>query len=418
MASERGRVSEAERDPRWLLGSLTLATFVASASTISITPFLLDLARDLSSNLAAVSGLVAAQNLTWGVGSLAAGLICDRVGRKPVLLGGLLVLGATSLGVASATSFGWVAAWRALGGVFGGAFISAAFTAASDLAPPAGRGRALGWIMVGQSLSLVLGVPLLTLFAAFGGWRGALAVHAGVSLVAALPIGLLIPGGRGARLAPAVPAREVLRLVRPRVAALLVSSTLERVCYCGVVVFLPTFLLTTYGVSLQVLAVALALVSVGNLVGNVLGGQLSDRLPARPLTFGASMTAAGALALPLLFWHPAMALSVGLGFAYTLVNALGRPALFASISTVSNEARGSILGLNITFTSWGWILATGAGGWLIAGPTGFGGLGMLTLAAGVLGAALAVASWVGAQRVPQPAAIVARSVPAQSTAAR
>ena len=75
------------------------------------------------------------------------------------------------------------------------------FAAVSDRVAPAQRGRALGWVITGQSLSLVVGVPLVTLLGALGGWRVAIGVHAGTALVAAAAIWLSVPGGRGAALA-------------------------------------------------------------------------------------------------------------------------------------------------------------------------------------------------------------------------
>ena len=78
-----------------------------------------------------------------------------------------------------------------------------------------------------------------------------------------------------------------------------------------------------------------------------------------------------------MLWQPGIALSVALGFAYSLANAAGRPALMATLSEVPTEVRGAILGLNITMSSVGWLGAAALGGWLVA-RYGFGGLGVLT----------------------------------------
>ena len=93
-----------------------------------------------------------------------------------------------------------------------------------------------------------------------------------------------------------------------------------------------------------------------------------------------------------MLWQPGLAASVGLGFAYSLANAVGRPPLMAALSEVSSEARGAILGLNITTGSVGWLSATALGGWLIT-RFGFGSLGVFSAVAALVGAALAVASW-------------------------
>jgi predicted MFS family arabinose efflux permease len=84
-------------------------------------------------------------------------------------------------------------------------------------------------------------------------------------------------------------------------------------------------------------------------------------------------------------------MSIGLGFVYTLVNATGRPALLTVLSEVSPQARGAVLGLNITFSSFGWLGATALGGFIV-GLSGFGGLALLTFGFGLVGAVLSLAS--------------------------
>ena len=118
----------------------------------------------------------------------------------------------------------------------------------------------------------MVGVPLVTLLGAFGGWRVAMATQASTALIAAAAVWLAVPGG------VAVPgalgqSRVGLRgLLGTRILALLLASTMERTCFATMAVYLSAFLITTYGVPMQTLALALALVSLGNLAGNLLGG--------------------------------------------------------------------------------------------------------------------------------------------------
>lgn len=375
-----------------MLSVFSLGAFLASSSSIAISPFLLNMASDLNTDLAAVGNLVAFQSLTWGFASLLAGAASDRLGRKPLLVVGLLILMVSGLAVSASPTYAWVAIWRLVGGVGGGTFMGAVFAAAADHFPPAERGRSLGWVITGQSLSLVLGVPIMTLLGAWGGWRGAIGLHASVVLVAALAVWLIVPGAPAHRAKRPPASGSVLRLLGPKVISLLVAGTAERICYGAVAVFLPTFLLTVYGVTFQELALGLVVVALGNLVGNVVGSQLSDRVPSRPLMSAISLLATGAMALPVLLLQPGLLPSVALGFLYTFVDALVRPPLFASMSEISSRSRGAVMGVNITFSSLGWLGATMVGGWLITG-WGFGALGSLAAVAGVLGAVAATLSW-------------------------
>jgi DHA1 family inner membrane transport protein len=375
-----------------MLVVLAIGGLLATANTVGITPFLLDIARDLHTDLGAAGNLVALQSLTWGLVSLFAGAASDRFGRRPLLILGLLILVISGVGVATADSYAWTAVWRLIGGLGGGTFMGTVFATVTDHFPAAERGRSLGWVVTGQSLALVLGVPAMTLAGSLSGWRGAVFAHALVVLGCGVAVWFLVPGQSGRPVGRPLPLSSLARLVGPRVLALLLAVSAERMCYAAVAVFLPTYLLTRYAIDAPHLALGLLLVALGNLVGNLVGGYLSDRLPAPQAVAAFSLAAAGAMALPVLAWSPAVEVSIGLGFVYTLVNATGRPALLTVLSAVSNEARGAVMGLNITFASLGWLGATALGG-VVVGVAGFGGLALLTFVFGLLGAVLSVASW-------------------------
>ncbi|MFN8632742.1 MAG: MFS transporter [Chloroflexota bacterium] len=372
-----------------MLTSLMVAMYLGNVSAIAMTPFLLDIGRELEADLGAMGVLLSVGSITWAVVSIFAGVVSDRFGRRPVLLAGLVGLALAPLGLA-ATSVYWLAiVARFLGGFGGGSFMGTAFATAADAVPASERGRALGWLITGQSLALVIGVPMVAYVASFIGWRGSLAIQGVAIVVAAVLVWLAVPGQSSAKKAEAGPPVNPLTLLTPRVLALLSANTMERVCYGGVAVFLATYLVTTYGVSLELLAVGLGVVALGNLFGNVVGGELSDRLPSRTALAALSLLGTGALALPLLLWQPGLWPSVALGFVYMVVNAVGRPTLVASVSEVSDEARGAMLGANMTFASFGWLGAQALGGWLI-GTMGFPVFGLLTASAGVVGAILTV----------------------------
>ena len=380
------------RLPWGMLMTLAVVTFLVTGSAVSIAPFLLDIARDLGSTLAAVANLVALMSISWGVVSVTAGAASDRVGRRPVLVAAVLTLGAARLGLALSHGYGAAMLWQLLAGVGGGGYMGTVFATVSDHVAPAQRGRALGWVITGQSLSLAVGVPLVTLLGALGGWRVAIASHAVTALVAAAATWLVVPGGsHGSTRVDRARAR-LRDLLNAKIVALLLANTMERTCFAAMAVYLATFLLTTYGVGMHALALALALVALGNLAGNVLGGWLADRVTARPLVFAVASTVTGVVALPLMVWHPGVALSVALGFAYSLANAAGRPAVMATLSEVPSAARGAVLGLNVTMSSVGWLGAASLGGWLVA-AYGFASLGVLTAAASAAGTLLAVAAW-------------------------
>jgi len=374
--------------PWLLLAAACLGSFAASASGTTRAPFLLDMARDLSVNLVLVANLVSMTATAWGVMSLVAGMASDRWGRRPFLIGGPIGLSLCMAGVVQAADFTGVAVWATLGGACCGIFTGVIFAEVAARVAASHRGRALSWVMSGQSLTLVVGVPLAAWAGASIGWRGWHVALAGFGAAAALSLWAATVPDPAKRLPRrAAPDGPRGRLSLP-VMMLLAISVTERVCYGLVVVYFATFLLEQYKVGLEAVALPLALVAVGNIVGTAIGGQLADRVRNRLGLFGTCMAATAAAGLALFAWRPDIVVSVVLGFAYVFINALGRPCLMAALAEVPEDVRGTVMGLNGTSASVGWVGAAALGGWMIA-TWGFAGFGPLSAALALLGAALA-----------------------------
>jgi len=380
-----------------MLVALAAATFVVTSTGSGMAPFLTAIAGDLATSVPVVANLFSIQAVMWGVTSLVAGTVSDRLGRRVILVAGIALLGLTRVGFAASSSYAELVVWQLVSGVGGGAFMGIVFAAVSDHVPAGARGRALSWVITGQSLSLVVGVPLVTLLGSVAGWRGAIAVHGAAVVLTAVAVWFALPPDP--RRAAQAHGRKawVAALAQPRLLALLAAGTTERVCFGALAIYLPTFLQRSYAVSLGPLALALALVALGNLAGNVAGGRIADRVRVRGRVFAVASLLTAFLAAPTLMWAPGLAISVALGFAYSFVNATSRPSLMATLAEVPGEVRGAVFGLTVTMASMGWLLAGSVGAGLIA-TGGFAGLGIFCSAMALAGAGLALASTRGGAR--------------------
>lgn len=374
--------------PWALLAACCLGMFAASSSGTTRAPFLIDMARDLEASLPLVANLMAITSVAWGIASLFAGAGSDRWGRRPFLIGGPLCLALCMVGLSTSASFLEAAAWSALGGGCAGAFTGVLMAEASARTMDRQRGRALGWVMAGQSLTLLVGVPAAAWIGTYVGWRGVNLCVAGLAVFAALCLFLTtlrpVDGPRAA----GAPRPTFRAAMSGPVMRLLVMGTAERICYGLTAVYFATFLQTTYNLSLGEVALPLAIFALGNILGTVLGGQMADRLRDRLLTFAGAMFGSAVAALVLFGWTPGLFASVALGFGYVLVNAIARPSLMAAMANVPDEVRGTVLGLNVTSASVGWLGAAALGGWMMA-EFGFAGFGPLAAGIAVAGGALA-----------------------------
>ncbi|MEO8158133.1 MAG: MFS transporter [Betaproteobacteria bacterium] len=374
-----------------MLIALCAAVFFVTSAGASLAPFLNLIAGDLDTTLPAVAHLFSVQALTWGIASLVAGVISERFGQRMILVGGIALLGVMRLGFSTADSYGAAVVWQILSGIGGGAFMGIVYAVVSEHVTPDIRGRAMSWVITGQSLSLVLGVPLVTLLGAIGGWRSAIATHGTCVLICAIIARLATPPDPARQPHAARPRVPYAALFNPRLMALLAAGTTERMCFAVIAIFLPAYLQHTYDTALGGLALVLGLVAAGNLIGNILGGRIADRTRKRARLFAIGSALTAVVVLPLMAWHPGLGVSVTLGFVFSFVNAAGRPSLMATLAEMPAEMRSTLFGLNITMASMGWLLAGSVGGWLIA-VSGFAGLGVFCALVAALGCGLALFS--------------------------
>src|SRR5262249_48479486 len=130
---------------------------------------------------------LAAGNVGLLLGSTGAGLLGDRAGRKPMLIGCVTVFGVFSLLSALVSSPMQLASVRLLTGLGLGGGIPLAIALVSDLAPPAVQGRLVILMSVGVPIGFPLGGLLASQLVPLFGWP-AIFVLGGVLPLAMVPL--------------------------------------------------------------------------------------------------------------------------------------------------------------------------------------------------------------------------------------
>ncbi|WP_343594287.1 MFS transporter, partial [Paracidovorax wautersii] len=165
--------------------------------------------------VAQAGGLVALFATVVAVCGPAMVLWLSRLDRRKVLAACLLVFSLCSLLSAWAPSFGALMALRVPSALLHPVFFSAAFAAAVSLYPPQRAAHATSMAFLGTTLGLVLGVPLATWIEATLSYEASFYFCAGVSLVAAVGVWIMLPPRPEAR--PQAPGAVLAVLRRPAV---------------------------------------------------------------------------------------------------------------------------------------------------------------------------------------------------------
>jgi MFS family permease len=129
-------------------------------------------------SLAQVGVLAAAYPAIWAVGQIGTGALSDRVGRKPLIVAGMLLQAAAIAVIAAGSGFNvWLAAAAVLG--LGTALVYPTLIAAvADVAEPSWRGAAVGVYRLWRDLGFAAGAIVAGLIADAAGIAAAIWVVA------------------------------------------------------------------------------------------------------------------------------------------------------------------------------------------------------------------------------------------------
>ena len=326
--------------------------------------------------------------LTQALLQLPLGMLSDRIGRKKVIYGGLLLFAIGSFVAAGAHDIVTLTIGRV---IQGSGAISAAITALlADLTREENRTRAMA--MIGMSIGTTFAVSLVLgpVLAQYIGVNGIFALTGALSLAALVGVWLIIPDPAISRFHSDTEANT------KRLPAVLKNPQLLRLNYgifalhaaqMAMFVTIPFALIKTAGldkahhweVYLPVTVIGFIL-----MVPAIIYGEKKARLKQVFIGAIAIMTAAQlgmALALDS-FWQIVMWL--GLYFiAFNILEAT-LPSLISKIAPA--DAKGTAIGVYNTAQSFGLFMGAAAGGWLYThyGPAGVFGFTSLLMASWLL----------------------------------
>ncbi|SDS50574.1 MFS transporter [Microlunatus soli] len=361
----------------WQLGLLAVGTFTLGMDGFVLSGLLPQIAADLEVSVSAAGQLMTIFAIAYAVGSPVIATVTGALDRRLVLAGGMIIFLIGMAAQALGPNYPVVAVGRVVAAIGAAGFQSNAYAVAGILAGPERRGRALATIAAGTTVSTVIGTPFGVLIGQWWGWRAALWVITGLSLVSAVVVPLL----------PAVRLPVTSLGARLRV---LGDRRILAMLGCTMLILIPGFAVQSYLPVLiapvatgALLVVALTVRGLGQVIGNQLAGTLIDRRgPFGVLVVATAGTAVATIVLaparhslvPMLIMLLVLGLLAGANIVpqqHRLVSASGDLAAVAlglngSAIYVGIALGGAVGGLTIKVAGVAWLPVVGAVSALLA----------------------------------------------------
>ena len=288
------------------------------------------------------------------------GSISDRVGRKPILMLGMLGYGLSSLLFGLSTELWMLYASRALSGVLSAATASTAMAYIGDSTSDEDRGGGMGSLGAAGGLGLILGPG-------FGGWLGAFSIAtpffaaAGISLVTMLLILFLLPESLpvqarqpGDSKIKTIQFNELWSALLSPIGILLFMAFLASFGLANFEAVFGLYALEKFSYGPERVGVILAVVGLVSTVGKVFTGALTQRWgDASVIKTSLFAGSIGFLVLLLANTYPTILLATGF---FILSKTFLRPAVFSLTSKRATIGQGAVMGLSNSFMSLGRIV--------------------------------------------------------------
>lgn len=184
----------------WLaLAGMIPAVLIVGLDVTVLSVALPTLARHLSASTSQLQWFVMAYSVTFAATIIPSGVLGDRLGRKAVLIGSIVVFAAGSLCCALSTTSAELIGSRALLGVGAGGIATLSLAVINSLFTPDKRAKAIRLMMTVNMLGFPLGPTLGGWMLQHFAWQWVFVINIPIALVAVPVVALAMPESRSSQ---------------------------------------------------------------------------------------------------------------------------------------------------------------------------------------------------------------------------
>jgi predicted MFS family arabinose efflux permease len=325
---------------QWKVALILFGVLFLGVSDNQLIPLLLpSIAREFQVPPGRTGIIVASYSLAAAAFALFTGPLSDRIGRKRVLLGGLVLFSIASFSTIQVSTLNALVLVRMLTGFAAGTLSTCALSFAGDHYAYTHRGRAMGVISMAYFLAFVIGVGPGSIAIKLWGWHSVFIALAGVSVAILAIVLTRLPRDKGRTDVRFSVSSLVSHFRKSDRVAGMVAAFLTSGGLVGFLTYFALWLQTAKGIGIEKIGLLIMAAGIAAAAASPLSGWLSDHAGKTKVIIGANLILAVVfVGVPRLDWGWALWLTM----AVLSICASARQAPLHAISTeiVGAEIRG------------------------------------------------------------------------------
>lgn len=335
-----------QTNKRRLLFMLAMCSFLVGFDLIVTIPLIPDIVKEVQMNVDLGGLLVTAYAVVYAVFSPIFGSLSDRIGRKKVLIAGLIVFGVATALTGIANNFWTLIVFRVFAGIGAGMIEPVAFAIVGDHYSYEERGKAIGIVTGALIASSIIGVPIGGFVAEWLSWRWAFWIIGVLTVVTLFMMkAVKVDQEKDPSHDTPVISKQIKQAFSVHAVFLaLLATLLYYGALQGMFVNTGVFYHLKFQLGTGQIGLILMFAGAGSVLGSVLGGRLSDKAGKKKVMFVAVIFVA--ISVSMLAMMDSLPYVILLHVIWAAFYGVGQSAITTIISELEPNSRGTIMALN------------------------------------------------------------------------
>lgn len=332
--------------------------------------------------------LITAYALCYGIAAPFFGPLSDKVGRKHLIVIGLIIFSITTFCTGLMNRFEILLLFRGLTGLSGAMIMPSVFALVGDKVPYESRGKAMGMIMGAMIGSTVLGVPIGAFLSEVGNWQWTFYIIGLLTLLVTIIASQLlekeVPKNQLSVSAPKAMMKSYKVIFTNFSIFFALSATLLwTVGLHGMFSYIGVYYERNFGFTVGQIGIVIFFAGLGSVIGNIVGGKLADKIGKKIVVSIAGVIASVSV-ITFSLYIDNIKIAIMAHMVWSLFIGFGQASLTALISELSPAIRGTIMALNSSAMYIGMTIASSVSSFTLSKGFPFVTLGIICAIASLL----------------------------------